>query len=65
MNNGISTAVLVTDLFRGDGPFSSIADDFVAMMCGFCGKPVDADARFTTDGFVCSACASVLSIVSK
>jgi hypothetical protein len=65
MNNGTSTAVLVADLFRGDGPFTSIADDFVAMMCGFCGHAVDVDARFTVDGFVCSACASVLSIVSK
>jgi hypothetical protein len=65
MNNGTSTAVLVTDLFRGDGPFTGIADDFVVMVCGFCGNRADSDARFTNDGFVCSACASVLSIVSK
>lgn len=65
MNNGTSTAVLVTDLFRGDGPFTGIADDFVAMMCGFCSQVVDADGRFTIDGFVCSTCASVLLVVSK
>ncbi|MGA9595949.1 MAG: hypothetical protein WBV06_07315 [Acidimicrobiia bacterium] len=65
MNNGTSSAVLVGDLFRGDGPFLSMAEDFVAMLCGFCGQPADAEARFTIDGYLCSDCASALSLVSK
>jgi len=65
MNNGTSRAVLVDDLFRGDGPFIDMADDFVAMHCGFCGQPVDPEARFTFEGFLCSACASALALVTK
>jgi hypothetical protein len=65
MNNGTSRAVLVSDLFRGDGPFIALAEDFVAMVCGLCGQPADAEARFTIDGFLCSACASALSLVTK
>jgi hypothetical protein len=65
MNNGTSRAVLVSDLFRGDGPFTAMADDFVSMLCGFCGQPVDPEARFTIEGFLCSACASALALVSK
>ena len=61
MKNGTSRAVLVHDLFRGDGPFESIADDFVAQLCGFCNGVVDDDARFTFDGFWCSACATALA----
>ena len=54
-------AVLVGDLFRGDGPFLEIADHFVAQRCGSCGHPVDADARFVGDGYWCSSCVSVLA----
>jgi hypothetical protein len=61
MKNGTSMAVLVGDLFRGDGPFSDIADDFVAQRCGFCDHPVDVDARFVGDGYWCSACVSALA----
>ncbi|MDJ0925068.1 MAG: hypothetical protein QNJ77_10945 [Acidimicrobiia bacterium] len=61
MKNGTSRAVLVGDLIRSDGPFSVIADDFVAQRCGFCSHPVDEDARFTLDGYWCSACATALA----
>lgn len=61
MKNGTSRAVLVRDLFRSDGPYSTIAEDFLAQRCGFCGHAVDDDARFTGDGYWCSSCASALA----
>ncbi len=61
MKNGTSRAVLVRDLFRGDGPFLSIADDFAEQRCGFCHQPADEDARFTSGGFWCSACAVAIA----
>ena len=61
MKNGTSRAVLVRDLFQSDGPFLTIAEDFLARRCGFCGHTADDDARFTTDGFWCSSCASALA----
>ena len=61
MKNGTSRAILVRDLFRGDGPFLAIAEDFVEQVCGFCHSPVGDDARFTGDGFWCSACATALA----
>ena len=65
MKNGTSRAVLVSDLFGGDGPFADIAEDFVALRCGFCGHAVDGDARFTSDGFWCSGCATALAVAVK
>jgi len=65
MKNGTSRAVLVRDLFRGDGPFVAIAEDFLTSRCGFCGHPVDNDARFTVDGYWCSECASALAASTK
>lgn len=61
MKNGTSRAVLVRELFRGDGPFLTIAEDFLAQRCGFCQHPVDDEARFTGDGYWCSDCASALA----
>ena len=61
MKNGTSRAVLVWDLFRDEGPFQAIADDFVAQRCGFCRHPVDEDAMFAPDGYWCSACAGALA----
>jgi hypothetical protein len=61
MKNGTSRAVLVRDLFRSDGPYLTIAEDFLAQRCGFCGHTVDDDARFAGDGYWCSACASALA----
>jgi hypothetical protein len=61
MKNGTSRAVLVGDLFHDDGPFLSVADDFVAMRCGFCSHPVGDDALFAPDGFLCSACATAFA----
>ena len=61
MKNGTSRAILVRDLFRGDGPFLNTAEDFVAQVCGCCQHPVDGDARFVGDSFWCSACASAFA----
>lgn len=61
MKNGTSRAVLVTDLFRSDGPFLNIAEDFLARRCGFCGHSVDEEARFTIDGYWCSSCSSAFA----
>jgi hypothetical protein len=65
MNNGTSSAVLIRDLFSADGPFIDVADDFVALRCGFCGRAADGDARFTADGFWCSTCAAALAVSVK
>jgi hypothetical protein len=56
MNNGSSSAVLVWDLFRGDGPFVDIADDFVVQRCSVCHLEVSRDAQFTRRGYWCPAC---------
>ncbi len=61
MKNGTSRAVLVRDLFRADGPFLNVAEDFLIQRCGFCHHPVDSDARFTADGFWCSECATAIA----
>lgn len=60
MNNGTSTAVLVLDLFRGDGPFLDMADDFVVQRCSFCRLPVSGDAQFTLGGYWCPSCLGAL-----
>jgi hypothetical protein len=65
MKNGTSTAVLVEELIRCDGPFATIADDFVTQQCGFCGREVDDDAQFTPDGFWCSACADAIAASAR
>jgi hypothetical protein len=65
MKNGTSRAVLVRELLRGDGPFLTIADDFVAHRCGFCSQPVGEDPRFTADGYWCAACATALAATNR
>jgi hypothetical protein len=65
MKNGTSRAVLVRDLFHGDGPFLTTAEDFLAQRCGFCRHPVDDDARFIGDDYWCSGCASALAASTR
>lgn len=65
MKNGTSTAVLVRDLFRGDGPFVDMADDFLVQRCSFCRLPVSGDAQFTLAGYWCPSCLSTLVEGSK
>lgn len=60
MKNGTSQAILVTDLFRGDGPHHRIADAYVAMRCSRCATPVSDDAHLSTGGFLCPRCAGLV-----
>lgn len=61
MKNGTSRAVLVRDLFHGEGPFTKIADDFLSYRCSVCRLPVDGDARFLRAGYLCPTCAGLMS----
>lgn len=56
MKNGTSQAVLVTDLFGGDGPYLVVAEAFVSQSCSRCAAAVDDDAQFAAEGFLCVAC---------
>ena len=56
MSNGTRPAVLVTEMFSGDGPFARFADDFLASICSICDGRVDSQGRLTDDGAICSAC---------
>ncbi|MBT8213526.1 MAG: hypothetical protein KJN71_10315 [Acidimicrobiia bacterium] len=56
MKNGASNAVLVRDLFKGDGPYLDLAEDFVAQSCTLCGLTVDDDAQFGSTGLLCAPC---------
>lgn len=58
MKNGTSSAILVRELFTGDGPHVLVAEDFVADRCTFCGQSAADGARFSEAGFVCDLCAS-------
>ncbi len=56
MKTGTSQAILTTELFAGDGPYRSVADDFVAQRCSVCGGVADDEVRFFRDGYYCSSC---------
>lgn len=57
MRNGTSQAVLVGDLFAGEGPHLRVADDYVSQRCTACRRDVaDDDARLTEHGFLCAGC---------
>jgi hypothetical protein len=57
MKNGTSRAVLVAELLSADGPYVTIADDFVMGRCSRCAHEVDDDVVFVPDGFYCGECA--------
>jgi hypothetical protein len=60
MRNGTSQAVLVGDLFSGEGPHLHVADDFVRQRCTSCSRDVSADdAQLTEHGYLCAGCALV------
>jgi len=56
MKNGTNRAVLVRDLFSGDGPFEWLAEDYLAQRCSRCRIPTDDDVRFHDNGFLCPPC---------
>lgn len=58
MNNGTSQAVLVHELFVGDGPHQAIADAFVAHVCMACFVTVQEAPQFGDTGFYCGPCSS-------
>jgi hypothetical protein len=61
MRNGTSQAILVRELFVGDGPHGRIAEDFVAQRCSRCGVPTADDVRFHDHGYLCSGCWTALA----
>ncbi|MCB1247127.1 MAG: hypothetical protein KDB69_07675 [Acidimicrobiia bacterium] len=56
MSRGHSNAVLVMDLLHTDGPFTHIADTFVAARCAGCGGELAHDPRHGEWGSYCAAC---------
>lgn len=63
MSNGTRPAVLTTELLSRDGPFRRAADDFLASVCTRCGRPVERDGMPLGDGYFCTPCWSVLTLV--
>ena len=59
MKNGLGQAVLVTELLFADGPYSHVAEDFLADCCSRCrGYDLD-DMRFDSGRFLCRDCLSL------
>lgn len=56
MSNGTRPAVLMSELFSGDGPFLEVAEDFVASLCTWCGRSVDRNRLNDDHGYFCSSC---------
>lgn len=56
MPGGYSNTILVTDLLDKDGPFTRVADDFVAARCTKCGKELAHDPRYGEWGTYCPDC---------
>ncbi len=61
MKNGTSQAVLVGDLLRTEGPFLTIAEDFLADRCSACRGPAGDDVQFLVAGFICGECSPLFS----
>lgn len=53
---GYSNTILVTDLLAKDGPFTRVADDFVASRCTSCGIALAHDPRHGEWGAYCTNC---------
>ena len=62
MKNGTSEAVLVTDLFSGDGPYDFVAEAFVTQTCSRCASPVGDEAQVSADGFLCVSCGDLIAL---
>ena len=58
MSNGVTSAILLHELFSGDGPHDEQADRFVAGHCIRCGNAVRSDEFLVRSGeaTACSAC---------
>ncbi len=62
MKNGTSQAILVTDLFSGEGPYDFVAEAFLTQTCSRCLAPVTEETQFTFDGFLCVPCSDRLGL---
>lgn len=56
MSNGTRPAVLLGDLFSGDGPHLDIADRFVAGRCIRCGELVPSGRSDGDERWWCPTC---------
>jgi hypothetical protein len=56
MSRGHSNTVLVTELLTTDGPFTHVADTFVAAQCAGCGSELAHDPRYGEWGAFCATC---------
>jgi hypothetical protein len=56
MSNGSRPAVLLSDLFRGEGPHRELADRFTAAQCVVCGGDVGRLARSEDEHWFCPVC---------
>jgi hypothetical protein len=62
MKNGTSQAILVTDLFSGDGPHDFVAEAFLTQTCSRCAAPASEETQFAFDGFLCASCSDNLGL---
>jgi hypothetical protein len=56
MKNGTNQAILLRDLLGGEGPYPSLADDFLDRRCSRCRGRVDDEARFYDRSYLCPEC---------
>ncbi len=56
MPGGHSNTILVSDLLSKDGPFTHIADTFIAAECAGCGVELLHDPRYGEWGSYCQEC---------
>lgn len=63
MARGHSNTVLVADLLSDDGPFTHIADTFVAARCAKCGSELVHDPRRGGWDSYCQHCLPIAGVV--
>ncbi len=55
--NGTRPAILIHELFSGDGPYGHVAEHFLASVCSHCGGGVEREgAHFRDDAYLCQPC---------
>jgi hypothetical protein len=56
MSNGARPGVLLSELLSGDGPFITVAEEFLTNLCAGCGRTVDRDGVHYDEASYCSPC---------
>jgi hypothetical protein len=56
MSNAARPGILVHELFSGDGPHTSLADDFLTNRCTSCSRVVGRDGIYHDIGHLCTPC---------